>query len=186
MAMVVARNVLVADPIWKTVRLSTGTPAALLRTPKPLAYIRRSPATMPMASPGASNAFIPLWMYASRSGINALTRDSMTAMGLDASSARATFNEDTPESMPAIKIGRKTFLTQKTAFNGVAKPVRTMTFLWLCVIMIAALPCWTRRSHARITRAIHVQRISVGRSVVGPWVGSHQRQVHPKSGLQYP
>ena len=30
--------------------------------------------TMPMARPGTSKVFIPLWMYASSSGINALTR----------------------------------------------------------------------------------------------------------------
>ncbi len=37
MPWVAARNALVVEPIWNTVRGSTGAPPALLRTPKPLA-----------------------------------------------------------------------------------------------------------------------------------------------------
>jgi len=51
---------LVVEPTWNTVRASTGALPALLRTPKPLAYTRRSPATMPIASPGTPNAFMAL------------------------------------------------------------------------------------------------------------------------------
>jgi hypothetical protein len=36
-AIVVARNDLATDPIWKTVRVSTGAGSALPRVPKPLA-----------------------------------------------------------------------------------------------------------------------------------------------------
>jgi hypothetical protein len=43
MARVVARNAFVVDPIWKIVRVSTGTLLVLLRTPKPLAYTSCSP-----------------------------------------------------------------------------------------------------------------------------------------------
>jgi hypothetical protein len=62
MARVVARNAFVVDPIWKIVRVLTGTLLVLLRTPKPLEYTSLSPTTIPMARPGTSNAFIPLAM----------------------------------------------------------------------------------------------------------------------------
>jgi hypothetical protein len=62
MAKVVARNALVVEPIWKIVRVSTGAPLRLLRVPKPLAYTSLSPATIPIATPGTSNPFIPLAM----------------------------------------------------------------------------------------------------------------------------
>ena len=44
-------------------------------------------------------------------GINALTRGSMDAAGLDASSACAMFSEYTPASVAAIRSGSITSLT---------------------------------------------------------------------------
>ena len=61
-AMVAVRNALVVEPIWKTVRVSTGSRLLLLRTPKPLAYTSLLLATIPMLRPGMSNPFIPLAM----------------------------------------------------------------------------------------------------------------------------
>src|SRR6266436_1881549 len=58
-AMVAVRNALVVEPIWKTVRVSTGSPLLLLRTPKPLAYISLLLAMIPMARPGMSNPLHP-------------------------------------------------------------------------------------------------------------------------------
>ena len=62
MASVAARNALVVEPIWNIVRVSTGRPPLLLRTPKPLAYTSLPLTTIPMARPGTSNPFIPLAM----------------------------------------------------------------------------------------------------------------------------
>ena len=56
-AIVVPRNALVVEPIWKMVLESTGT-AFRAHAPS-LAVDRLSPATMPMAAPGTQKSFIP-------------------------------------------------------------------------------------------------------------------------------
>src|SRR5258708_5447821 len=80
-------------------------------------------------------------MYASRSGIKALTRGSMGAAGLDSSCARVTLGRYAPESTAAIRSGRTMFPAWRQAPALAAESARvTIFFLQLDAIMIAVLP----------------------------------------------